>query len=481
MVYTVYSSRIRPPLFGFFLAASSGCIDTKLNEASTEGAVNPSFIDFGTVAPGGTAPATLSLDNIGSGRLTLLSTALLGDSAFSLVSDPSGTEILNGESLSLDVAFSPGSEGWISATLTLQTDANTGDSAFDIALVGHAASPSLVVSPSAVDFGSVAPGADQFVSVTLQSLGDMPVTITRAELGGDATFYLAGDVTLPFTVPAGGAVALSIGFGAADMTAQTASLTLDSDDPDLGVVSVPVVANNCEGEGAVDADGDGISECAGDCDDTRQDVYPGAAETIDNIDNDCDGRVDNDTDAYDDDGDGYTESEGDCDDSDAATSPDAIETVDGADQDCDGAIDDGTEAYDDDGDGFSEEGGDCNDANSRVNPSKTETSNGVDDDCDGLIDEGTSSIDDDGDGYTEGAGDCDDSDGTIFPAAAETANGKDDDCDGSVDEGTTAYDDDGDGYTEDGGDCNDANAAIGPATLEVTGDGIDNDCDGSTR
>lgn len=34
-------------------------------------------------------------------------------------------------------------------------------------------------------------------------------------------------------------------------------------------------------------------------------------------------------------------------------------------------------------------------------------------------------------------------------------------------------------YAKIGGDCNDANAAINPAAAEVTGDGIDNDCDGT--
>ncbi|RJP92375.1 MAG: hypothetical protein C4518_06905 [Desulfobacteraceae bacterium] len=39
-------------------------------------------------------------------------------------------------------------------------------------------------------------------------------------------------------------------------------------------------------------------------------------------------------------------------------------------------------------------------------------------------------------------------------------------------------DDDRDGYTENGGDCNDADASIHPGSIEICGDGVDQDCNG---
>ena len=42
----------------------------------------------------------------------------------------------------------------------------------------------------------------------------------------------------------------------------------------------------------VDDDGDGFSEEQGDCDDTNADLSPGATEVCDEIDNDCDGDID---------------------------------------------------------------------------------------------------------------------------------------------------------------------------------------------
>ena len=105
-----------------------------------------------------------------------------------------------------------------------------------------------------------------------------------------------------------------------------------------------------------DLDGDGFASNV-DCDDNNPNVYPGADELCNNLDDNCDGNVDesitlvpyyldNDNDGYGDDNnsvddcmlpDGYVEIGGDCDDNDAAINPDAVEIVNnGIDEDCNG-------------------------------------------------------------------------------------------------------------------------------------------------
>ena len=178
----------------------------------------------------------------------------------------------------------------------------------------------------------------------------------------------------------------------------------------------------------VDADGDGYDATI-DCDDQRASVHPGADETCDGHDQDCDAIVDEEpTNApswYSDlDGDGYggaslvtTACEGpdgtapnnvDCDDNDASRNPGEPELCDDADQDCDEFIDeepyDGDTWYvDQDGDGYGDPdselrfcempaeriatGDDCDDTTADISPDALELcSDGVDNDCSGLTD-----------------------------------------------------------------------------------------------
>ncbi|MDP7114049.1 MAG: putative metal-binding motif-containing protein, partial [Myxococcota bacterium] len=220
-----------------------------------------------------------------------------------------------------------------------------------------------------------------------------------------------------------------------------------------------------------DADGDGWTDCEGDCDEGDAQINPGMTEDCNFIDDDCDGEVDE---GFDADGDGVFVCDGDCDDGDPAQYPGAAEDCNFVDDDCDGEVD---EDFDLDADGVTTCGGDCDDGDADQYPGADELCNGEDDDCDGDVDEDgavdalTWYLDADGDGW--GAvdttvvaclppadhvalnGDCNDTDPLAYPGAAEDCPGQDDDCDGEVDEG---YDLDGDGFLLCGGDCDDLDA-----------------------
>src|SRR6185369_13200514 len=106
--------------------------------------------------------------------------------------------------------------------------------------------------------------------------------------------------------------------------------------------------------------------------------------------------------------DGYTTAN-DCDDTNPSIHPGAIETCNLADDDCDQTIDEG---FDQDYDGWTTCGGDCNNVNAAIHPGATEICNGIDDDCDTLIDEG-GFTDTDADGVPDCYDGDDDNDGVL--------------------------------------------------------------------
>jgi hypothetical protein len=173
------------------------------------------------------------------------------------------------------------------------------------------------------------------------------------------------------------------------------------------------------------------------------------------------------------DGDGYTSSEGDCNDSDPSINPGATETCNDLDDNCNGVIDEG---FDWDGDGFVPCGGlpDCDDFDALIYPGAAEICDGFDSDCDGALSGEEHDVD--VDGWFSCDGDCDDFDNTVYPGAAEICNGLDDNCDDQI--GSEEFDSDGDGYRPCSGDCDDTNPAINPTATEDCTDGVDNDCDG---
>ncbi|MBK9402403.1 MAG: DUF2341 domain-containing protein [Bacteroidetes bacterium] len=170
-----------------------------------------------------------------------------------------------------------------------------------------------------------------------------------------------------------------------------------------------------------------------DCNDANPGIYPGATETCNSIDDDCNGLTD--------DGLLFTTFYADT-DGDTYGDPSNLTTS------CEGSLA-----------GYVTDNSDCNDGSIAVNPGVTEVCNNlIDDNCDGQTDENcityTYYLDNDLDGYGDPAvttissnplpptgyvadnTDCDDNNIAVNPGATEICNGIDDNCDGITDLGS---------------------------------------------
>jgi len=306
---------------------------------------------------------------------------------------------------------------------------------------------------------------------------------------------------------------------------------VDCDDTNSAIYpGAPERCNNaidedCDGEDlpCEDADGDGFTSDL-DCDDENPDRFPGNPEAInicsgidpprcnDGVDQDCDGEdaicvVDLDCDE--------SSPPYDCNDQDITINPNAPELCgNNVDDNCDGDVDEGCVPCDLDGDGYErvDPAADCNppaseidcdDVDSGISPGVTadcggdegapacaarSMCDGKDNDCDGLVDEGCPdpTCDNDRDGFLRddpangcnpplGQADCSDADASFYPGAPDVCG------DGLLQNCNTdtpcSADLDGDGYNSMDGDCDDDASAIHPGAVEIC-DGLDNDCDG---
>lgn len=166
----------------------------------------------------------------------------------------------------------------------------------------------------------------------------------------DFTLQLSGEIFTEDLFIDGGSVLLDGGYDCS-FTTKTSTTSI------FGTITISTGAANLSGINVVstdrcdfDTDLDGftsIGSCLGsadDCNDNNADVYPGAAEICDGLDNDCNGQIDDGFTPTDADGDGYYGPGScgaiadDCNDDDATVHPDALDIpYDGIDQDCNGA------------------------------------------------------------------------------------------------------------------------------------------------
>jgi hypothetical protein len=199
---------------------------------------------FGTVGIGNTATRIVQLFNVGSSDLHISSfSRISGSTDFSIISGPPTPVTLTpGEEIDYTIQYTPTTPGPATATFSISSDDPTSPDLLQAS--GTGATGIISVSPTSLDFGTVARGttADRTVTVYNAGQGTLHVSSVTMAAGSDPSYSVVGP-TGAQTIPPGAEVLYTIRFSPPANSGPgtlTGSVTISSDDPSNPTVNVPV-------------------------------------------------------------------------------------------------------------------------------------------------------------------------------------------------------------------------------------------------
>ncbi|HUB08860.1 MAG TPA: choice-of-anchor D domain-containing protein [Myxococcales bacterium] len=217
----------------------------------------PNPINFGTV-PSGTAAPTMQVTCTNTGTEPLMVNSMgtySGTNVFALSGLPAFPDTLNPlASFTFTVTYNTtgstnGDSDELIANWTVADNTVPSRQYQDKLSGNQQLNPcSLVISPTAVSFGNVAPGTSASQSITLSNLGSTVCHISNLALGAgtDPYFALAAGQATSFTVQTNASAQVGVTFAPTSGNApllRKGSVTFNSDDPNNGSPVVPLSAN----------------------------------------------------------------------------------------------------------------------------------------------------------------------------------------------------------------------------------------------
>lgn len=206
--------------------------------------------DFGAVPVLNEKVLDIPLLNVGKADLRVTSVRLKEeDVPFRIATSPEA--VGSGETLPIQVAFTPPVEADFAATLVLETD-DPDEPVVEVNLVGKGSTRAvMVIEPTMVDFGRVAEGTAAVQTVVIRSEGTADLIVEEIAFveGSSAAFGFLGSVNTPAVVPhtrengLHGEIRVTVRYtveeGAPDVN--TATLRVRGTDPDQREVLIPII------------------------------------------------------------------------------------------------------------------------------------------------------------------------------------------------------------------------------------------------
>jgi hypothetical protein len=228
-----------------------GCNDYQLTVPVTGGVegepeilVSPLSIDFAAVSVGDSAVGMVTVQNVGTGLLTVEAPVITDEPVFS--TEAPSVALGAGESVELPITFTPAAPSRYEGTLPVRSnDPLTPE--VEVSLSGGGLGPWLVISPPSVALGEVLQGCGDQATFTIQNVGTDTVILSALDVDGDAQWSILDAPTLPLSLTPGAytTATLDLLSESAGATAAALIATPDSDqDPISAEASAEVTAGS---------------------------------------------------------------------------------------------------------------------------------------------------------------------------------------------------------------------------------------------
>jgi hypothetical protein len=212
--------------------ASDPTVTVALAGAGTQAALaaSPSSFSFGSVLVGSTGTQAFTLTNSGTTAANI-SGIIASGTGFTLTGVSAPLTLNPGQNTSFTAKFAPASAGNLTGSISIASDAPGSPLAIPLSGTGTQAQPQLAISPTSVNFGSVAVGSTGSQSVSLSNTGNAALTITAISPSGSG-FGVSGLAALPLTLNAGQSTSFNSTFAPASVTTgATGSISITSNAP----------------------------------------------------------------------------------------------------------------------------------------------------------------------------------------------------------------------------------------------------------
>ncbi len=195
--------------------------------ANSQLTFTPTSLRFGAVVVGQTETLPVTLTNNGQTSVTI-SKITVGSTEFATSSLSLPSVLLAGQSVDLNVSFTPTATGWTGGTIKFSSNAS--NAALEVGGTGQSSAP-VTANPTIVSFGQVAIGTSSTVPIVLTNARSWKVTLSAVQITG-AGFSMSGPA-FPLTLGAGQSVTLSVAF--APQSAGTTGGSLFVSGPQLAI------------------------------------------------------------------------------------------------------------------------------------------------------------------------------------------------------------------------------------------------------